>query len=100
MKQKEFLKKINHKIIDKYNIVIYLENGERENFYRLQDEYCHAVKYPYDKGSSFSYNKGYKKFSNMLKNQTIEKDLEIVKIELRKFGKTEEITAEELFKIL
>ena len=99
MKQKEFLKIINHEIIDKHNVIIYLENGEREKFYRLQDEYCHAVKYPYDKGSSFSYNKGYKKFNNMIKHQTVEKDLEIIKIELTKFGNTKEITIKELLKL-
>lgn len=96
MKQKEFLKIINHEIIDKHAIIIYLENGEREKFYRLQDEYCHAVKYPYDKSSSFSYYKGYKKFNNMIKNQTVEKDLEIIKIETTKFGKVEEISIEDL----
>jgi len=102
MFQSEFLVKLTKDIIlEKGNIILYLETGAKEkysvhyNMYNKKNEYHYSHMYPYQKGS-FNYTDGYVHFKNMLK-QIAPKDVIIQKVEIGKFGKYHEVDIESLF---
>lgn len=92
MKQKELLKQITKLLVDENQVIFHEEKG-KEVFYRIYDEYYYEYVPQYERGGLRCQN-GYKSF-NRMKKLAIPSDDEVLKIELKKYGNSIEISPDE-----